>query len=252
MLSSLQLNDSIMKAKKNPKVDLRRNTSLFFSLGLCLMLFVTWTALNWKTYDKEELIVNVIDVDEVIEEEIPSVDINTPPPPPPPKVATAVITIVEDIAEIEETVIRSTEISMDDVIEEVVAVEEVEVEEVEEDISVPFAVVEKVPVFPGCKGKNNAELKACFEKKVIEHVNKNFRFPELAIEMGIHGKVFVLFSIDQKGYVSGIRSRGPDKVLEKEAERIISLLPRMTPAKQRGKDVRVPYSIPIHFKVINN
>ena len=127
-----------------------------------------------------------------------------------------------------------------------------EVEEVEEDISVPFAVVEKVPVFPGCKGKNNAELKACFEKKVIEHVNNNFKFPELALELGIHGKVFVLFSVDQQGFVSGIRTRGPDKLLEKEAERIISLLPRMAPAKQRGKSVRGPYSIPIHFKFIEN
>ena len=95
-------------------------------------------------------------------------------------------------------------------------------------------------------------MKACFEKNIIQHVIKNFRFPELALEMGIHGKVFVIFSIDQKGYVSGIRSRGPDKVLEKEAERIISLLPKMTPAKQRGKAVRVPYSIPIHFKVLEN
>ena len=252
MVALIQLNDSIMKAKKNPEVDLRRNTSLFFSVGLCLMLFVTWVALDWKTYDKEELVINVLDVEAIIEEEIPSVKINTPPPPRPPQVATEVITIAEDIAEIEETVIKSTEINMDDAIEEAVAVEEVEVEDVEEDVSVPFAVVEKVPVFPGCKGKTNAELKACFEKKVVEHVNKNFRFPELAIEMGIHGKVFVLFSIDQKGYVSGIRSRGPDKILEKEAERIISLLPKMTPAKQRGKAVRVPYSIPIHFKVLEN
>lgn len=243
-----------MKAKKNPNVDLRRNMSLFFAVGLSLMLFVTYVALDWKTYDKEELVVNVLDVEALIEEEIPTVNINTPPPPPPPQVASEVITIVEDISDIEETVIKSTEINMDDVIEVAVevAVEEVEVEEVEEDISVPFAVVEKVPVFPGCKGKTNAELKACFEKKVVQHVNKNFRFPELALELGIHGKVFVLFSIDQKGFVSGIRSRGPDKVLEKEAERIISLLPQMTPAKQRGKAVRVPYSIPIHFKVIEN
>jgi protein TonB len=241
-----------MKAKKNPEVDLRRNTSLFFAVGLNLMLFLTWAALDMKSYDKEEIAINVLDVEAIVEEEIPSININTPPPPPPPQVASEVITIVEDIAEVEETVIKSTEITMEDVIEEAVAVEEVEVEEVEEDISVPFAVVEKVPIFPGCTGKNNAELKACFEKKVIEHVSRNFKFPELALELGIHGKVFVLFSVDQQGYVSGIRTRGPDKILEKEAERIISLLPRMEPAKQRGKAVRVPYSIPIHFKFVEN
>lgn len=242
-----------MKVKKNPEVDLRRNMSLYFSVGLCLMLFLTWAALNMKSYDKQDLVINVLDVESLIEEEIPVVNINTPPPPPPPQVASEVIKIVEDVANIEETVIKSTEINMDDVIEDpIVRVEEVEVEKVEEDVTVPFAVVEKVPIFPGCTGKSNTELKTCFEKKVIEHINKNFKFPDLALEMGIHGKVFVMFSVDQQGYVSGIRSRGPDKILEKEAERIIGLLPQMTPARQRGKAVRVPYSIPIHFKFIEN
>lgn len=240
-----------MKVKKNPNVDLRRHSSLFFAVGLNLMLLLTYVAINIKSYNKEDIAINVLDVEKLIEEDIPVVNINTPPPPPPPKVATEVITIIEDIAEIEETVIQSTEIEMDDIIEEAVEIEEVEVEEEEVDVSVPFAVVEKVPVYPGCKGKSNAELKACFQKKIIEHVNKNYKFPELAMEMGLNGKVFVMFSIDQQGNVSGIRTRGPDKVLEKEAERIISLLPKMTPAKQRGRAVRVPYSIPIHFKYLD-
>lgn len=240
-----------MKVKKNPEVDLRRHSSIFFAVGLNLMLLVTYFALNMKSYDKEDVAINIVEVEDNFEEEIPVVNVNTPPPPPPPKVAAEVITIVEDVAEVEETVIKSTEITMEDVIEEQVEVEEVEVEEVEEDVSVPFAVVEKVPVYPGCTGRTNDELKACFQKKVIQHVNKHYEFPELALEMGIHGKVFVMFSIDQKGIVSGIRTRGPDKVLEQEAERIISLLPKMTPAKQRGKPVRVPYSIPIHFKYID-
>ena len=241
-----------MKAKKNPNVMVSRNSSLFFAVGLCLMLLVTYSALNMKTYDKEEIAINVLDVEDMIEEEIPTVDINTPPPPPPPQVASEVITIVEDIADIEETVIKSTEIQMDDIIEDVVVeIEAVEVEEVEEEVTVPFAVVEKVPIYPGCTGKTNAELKKCFEQNIIAHVNKNFKFPELALELGINGKVFVMFNVDRDGYVTGIRSRGPDKVLEKEAERIISLLPRMTPANQRGKAVKVPYSIPIHFKLID-
>lgn len=240
-----------MKPKKNPKVKVSRNSSLFFAVGLNLMLLLTYSALNMKSYDKEDIAINVLDLDAIIDQEIPIVNINTPPPPPPPKVASAVITIVEDIAEIEETVIKSTEIQMDDIIEEAVEVAEVEVEEVEEDVTIPFAVVEKVPIFPGCTGKTNAELKSCFEKKIIQHVSKNFRFPELAMELGINGKVYVMFSIDKNGNVSNLKSRGPDKVLETEAERIISLLPKMTPAKQRGKSVRVPYSIPIHFKLID-
>ena len=240
-----------MKVKKNPNVKVSRNSSIFFAVGLNLMLLLTYSALNMKSYDKEDIAINVLNLDELIEQEIPVVNINTPPPPPPPKVASEVITIVEDIADIEETVIKSTEIQMDDIIEEVVEVGEVEVEEVEEDVTIPFAVVEKVPIFPGCTGKTNAELKSCFEKKIIQHVSKNFKFPELAMELGINGKVYVLFSIDQNGDVSNIKSRGPDQVLEKEAERIISLLPKMIPAKQRGRAVRVPYSIPIHFKLVD-
>lgn len=241
-----------MKAKKNPNVKVSRNSSLFFAVGLCLMLLVSYTALNMKTYDKEDIAINVLNVEDLFEEEIPVVNINTPPPPPPPQVASEVIIIVENIADIEETVIKSTETQMDDVIEEaIVEVGEVEIEEIEEEVTVPFAVVEKVPIYPGCTGKTNDELKDCFEQKIIAHVNKNFRFPDLALEMGINGKVYVMFNVDRNGVVSGIRSRGPDKILEKEAERIISLLPKMTPAKQRGKSVKVPYSIPIHFKVIN-
>ena len=241
-----------MKSKKNPNVVVSRNSSLFFAVGLNLMLLLTYSALNMKSYDKEEIAINVLNVEDLMEEEIPVVDINTPPPPPPPKVASQVINIVEDIADIEETVIKSTEISMEDAIEEaVIEVAEVEVEEEEEEVTVPFAVVERVPIYPGCTGNTNAELKKCFEQKIIAHVSKNFRFPDLALEMGINGKVFVMFNVDKDGVVSGIRSRGPDKVLEKEAERIISLLPKMTPAKQRGKSVKVPYSIPIHFKLVD-
>jgi protein TonB len=124
----------------------------------------------------------------------------------------------------------------------------VDVEEVEEDIVVPFAVIEKVPQFPGCTG-NNEELKACFQKKMFEHLQKHFRYPEAASDLHIQGKVFVFFTIDKYGNVTKIQSRGPDKILETEAERIIGLLPKMVPGKQRERPVAVPYSIPINFKL---
>ena len=89
----------------------------------------------------------------------------------------------------------------------------------------------------------------CFQKEIQKHINKNFRYPEIAQEMGIQGRVFVQFTIQRDGSISGIRTRGPDKNLEKEANRIISKLPRMTPGKQRGRPVRVPFSIPITFKL---
>ncbi|MBT8260545.1 MAG: energy transducer TonB [Flavobacteriaceae bacterium] len=242
-----------MNAKKNPDIDVNRNSSLYFAIGLCLMLFTTYSLLNYKTYDKDNIAMDVLEVEEFVEEDVPITEqIKTPPPPPPPPAAVEEITIVEDVEEIEETIIESTETSQEEVIaEREVLIEEVEVEEVEEIILVPFAVVERVPIWPGCKGKNNAELKKCFQEKITNHISSNFKYPDVALELGIHGKVFVMFAIDENGYITGIKTRGPDKSLEKEAHRIISKLPKMVPGKQRGRNVKVPYSIPISFKLDN-
>ena len=239
-----------MQVKKNPEVDLNRNSGLYFVIGLTLVLFLTWRALEYKSYPEEEQFVEMLNVVEDIKEEVPITEqIKTPPPPPPPS-APEIIEIVEDAAEIEETVIESTESSQDQIIEEVVDVEDVEVGEEEEEISVPFAIIENVPIYPGCeKEKGNAKRKACFQKKVQEHVVKTFKYPQIAAEMGIQGRVFVQFAIDSKGYITGVRTRGPDPGLEKEAGRIVSSLPRMTPGMQRGQAVKVPYSIPVNFKL---
>ena len=82
-----------------------------------------------------------------------------------------------------------------------------------------------------------------------KHIKRNFLYPEIAQEMGIKGRVFVNFIISEDGSITNIRMRGPDKNLEDEAKRIISLLPNMTPGKQRGRPVRVPFSIPIVFRL---
>lgn len=238
-----------MESKKNTNVDVGRNSSIYFAAGLNVMLLLTWMALEHKSYDRAITQIDILQLSDQIEEDIPITTINIPPPPPPPQIA-EVITVIEDVEDVEETIVKSSEINMDDVIE-AVAVEDVVVEEVEEDIVIPFAVIEKVPVFPGCKG-NNEELKACFQEKMQEHLKKHFKYPEVASELGIYGKVFVLFQIDKTGTVTKIQSRGPDKILEAEAERIISLLPKMEPGKQRNKPVAVPYSIPINFKLVLN
>lgn len=233
-----------MESKKNPKADLTRNSSLYFVLGLAIVLLVTWQALEWKKYDKNEAFNYTMDIDEELEEEIPITEqIKTPPPPP---AAPEVIEVVEDEEEIEETVIESTETDQE---EEIVEIEEIEVEEVEEDVDVPFAVIEDVPVFPGCESVPKSKKRECFQQKMQEHIRKNFRYPEIAQEMGVQGRVNVIFTIDKDGSITNIRMRGPDKNLEAEAMRIIKKLPRMTPGKQRGRAVRVPFSIPITFKL---
>ena len=185
-----------------------------------------------------------MNVDDDLDEEVPMTEqIKTPPPPPPPA-APEIIEVVEDEEEVEETVIESTETSQE---EEIIEVEDVEVEEEVEDVDVPFAVIEDVPVFPGCENESNK--RACFQQMMQKHISKNFRYPEIAQEMGIQGRVSVMFTIQKDGSIGNVRMRGPDKNLEKEAARIIGKLPKMTPGKQRGRPVRVPFSIPITFKL---
>ncbi len=230
-----------MERKKNPKVDLSKNSGLYFSVGLALILFISWQAIEWKTYDKDLYGYEALSVDEEDDEEIPITEQLKTPPPLPPPVAPEIIEVVED--EDEETVIESTETNEEEI------VEIVKVEEEFEEVDVPFAVIEDVPIFPGCEKVDKSQRRDCFQEQMNKHIRKNFRYPEIAQEMGIQGRVYVNFIIAKDGQITNIRMRGPDKNLEKEAQRIISKLPSMTPGKQRGRPVRVPFSIPIVFRL---
>ena len=240
-----------MEPKKNPKSDVSRNSSIYFAVGLALMLSITYMSINYKTYDKSDIALDALNLDDELDEEVPITEqiVTPPPPPPPPPAAPEIIEVVEDEEEVEETVIESTETEMDT---EIVEVEEVEVEEVEEDIEVPFSVIENVPVFPGCeKEKGNNAKKKCMSEKVQKLVNRKFN-KDLASDLGLppgKKRIFVAFKINKSGNVVSIGARGPHPGLEKEAKRVIGLLPKMKPGKQRGKAVIVPYSLPIVFQV---
>ena len=114
-------------------------------------------------------------------------------------------------------------------------------------IMVPFGQIDEVPIFPGCE--NETDPRACFQQMMQKHISKNFRYPEKAQEMGIQGRVNTMFVIAEDGSIQNVRMRGPDTLLEKEVARIIQRLPRMQPGKQDGKTVRVPFSIPVTFKL---
>jgi protein TonB len=231
-----------MKLKKNPKADLTKNSSLYFAIGLCAILFISWQAIEWKTY-KKSYAYEILNVDDEDDEEVPITEqLKTPPPPPPPP-APEIIEVVEDEEEVEETIIESTETDQEEIVEEVEVLEE------ELDVDVPFAIIEDVPLFPGCERVSKSERRKCFQEKIQRHISRNFRYPEIAQEMGIQGRVYVNFVIAKDGSITNIRMRGPDKNLEKEAARIIGKLPKMTPGKQRGRPVRVPFSIPITFRL---
>lgn len=115
---------------------------------------------------------------------------------------------------------------------------------------IPFAMVDEVPIFPGCE--NEDDNRACFQKSMQQHIGKNFRYPEEAIKQGAQGRVSVMFTIDDQGNIANVRMRGPDQLLEKEAARIIGLLPKMKPGIHKEKKVKVSYSIPITFKLNSN
>lgn len=233
-----------MEIKKNPKSNLENFSKIFMQIGLVLALFVTYAAIEQKTYDKEYGDLGTVNMNAEYEEEIPITEVKppeqpkTPPPPTPEK-----IEIVEDEKEVEETVIESTETDETEavVVEEIEEIEEVE--EVVEDVS--FMIIENVPVFPGCKGNNN-ELKDCFSKMVQKHFSRKFD-AELPNELGLSpGKkrVFIGFKIDRDGNIVNIQARAPHPKIKSEVVSVMKQLPKMKPGRQRGKPVGVKYSIP--------
>ena len=238
-----------MNVKKSPKANLENYSKLFLQLGLVLALLIIYLGIEYKTFDRDISDLGDANYQEEIEEEIPiteRLEQIKPPPPPPP--APEKIEVVEDEKEVEETVLESTETSEDEAVEVEEIEEVVEEEEVLEDV--PFAIIEDAPVFPGCKG-SKAEKKKCLQEKIRKHVTKKYNV-ELANELGLDPgkkKVYVLFKISKTGAITDVRARGPHKRLESEAARVVKLLPKMIPGKQRGRAVGVKYTLPITLLV---
>jgi protein TonB len=122
-------------------------------------------------------------------------------------------------------------------------------EDKKEDSELTFIQLEEPPTYPGCENISIAERRDCFNTKLGEHVVRHFRYPKEALNNNIQGRVLVQFVIDQEGRVEKITTRGPHPLLEEEAFRIISRLPKMKPGMQKGKPVKVKYAIPITFKI---
>lgn len=214
-----------MEPKKNPEISLEKKKGLFFQIGLVVTLVIVLGAFEWKSYEKVDYNLGQLNLDDLEEEIIPITrqEITPPPPPPPPP---EVIVIVEDIVEIvDEAKIETTES------DEMVAIE-IE-EESDEEF---FMVVENMPEFPG----GDAGL--------MKYIQNNVKYPPIAKEYNITGKVYVSFIVDKSGSVTDVKIvRGVDKSLDAEALRVVKSLPKYKPGKQRGKAVRVMFTIPINF-----
>ena len=214
-----------MEAKKNPKVSLERKRILFLQIGFLVSLSVILIAFEWKNYEKRDYNLGNLNLEDLEEEIIPITrqEVKPPPPPPPPP---EIIEIVEDEVEIENEIeIDDTESDED---------EEIEIEEDDDDEF--FMVVENMPEFPGG------------DLGLMKYIQKNVKYPAIAKEYNITGKVYVSFIVDKSGSVTNVKIvRGVDKNLDAEALRVVKSLPKYKPGKQRGKAVRVMFTIPINF-----
>lgn len=225
-----------MELKKNPKADLRRYSGLFLEVGFIVALGVVLGAFSYTVHEKNTAGFGELE-DVVAEEEIIPItrqqEITPPPPPEVPKVA-EVINIVEDDVEIDDELdIADVEADQDTEVEIVQMQEEEEVEEEE-----VFYIVENMPEFPG----GDVALRT--------YIVQNVKYPEIAKENGLSGKVFVQFVINQKGEVQDVKiARGVDPALDKEAIRVVQNLPKWKPGSQRGKPVKVSYTVPINFQL---
>ena len=244
-----------MEVKKNPSVDPKRNSSLYFLVGLTAVLMLTYVSIELKSEDprveveKLEIADNMMGEEEEVILTMPPTQRLPPPPPPAPEV----IQIVDNKQVIEDKKIETTEVDENKAVVVNTASSYGEeggtAEEIDEEV--PFAVIEDVPVFPGCEGVAKNKRLDCFMEQMAKHIKKNQQYPERAMEDGIQGRVSVLFVIDKDGGISNVQVRGPKggELLEKEAQRVIEKLPKFKPGMQRGKPVRVKYSQPITFKL---
>ena len=221
--------------KKSPKADLERRKMLFTEIGLVLALAFILVAFEWKSYEKQEMAMMNTSVDNTEEEMVEITQQEKPPPPPKPPQQTTIIEIVEDDVEIEDEIEIDVEADQETEVEEYIPVEEPEEEEEEAQI---FTVVESMPTFPGG------------DVARIKYLNANIKYPTIARESGIQGRVFVTFVVETDGRVTDVKIlRGIGGGCDEEAVRVIKNMPKWVPGKQRGKAVRVQFNMPILFKL---
>jgi len=221
--------------RKAPKADLESKKIIFIEIGMIIALAVVLLAFEWKSYEKLEINLSSRVADDIPEEMIEITQHEKPPPPPAPPQQTTIIEIVEDDMEIEDEIEIDVEADDDTEMEEYIPVEEDDEEQEEAQI---FTVVEAMPGFPGGEAAR------------IKYLNNNIKYPQMARESGIQGRVFVTFVVEKDGSVTDVRVlRGIGGGCDEEAIRVIKNMPKWQPGKQRGKPVRVQFNMPILFKL---
>ena len=227
-----------MEVKKAPVADLEGKKTTWLLVGYIFILALIFVAFEWTKRDVVET-GEIIEVTMInFEEEIIPITLQEKPVAPVPVEAKAVaeiIKIVEDDAQIEETIIASTEDTGEVV--EITNIENVVVEEPEKEEEI-FQVVEAMPEFPG----GMAEL--------MKYLQKSIKYPSISQENGVQGRVIVQFVVNKDGsIVDPVVIRSVDPYLDKEALRVVKAMPKWKPGEQRGKTVRVKFTLPVQFRL---
>ncbi len=248
--NSGQATKSVCRVNGKQDVNLQKKGTIYFQVGLLLALLLTYLAFQAKMEVKPSQAPDLAAVVEPPLEYFPDLDRlvverqQAKIQPAEPVVDPNTFDIVDDDTQM---TIEKEYISNPDPAEDDLDLNTLVPQNPNDNFkdTIPFAIIENVPVFPGCENAKDKRL--CFSEMLQRHIRKNFQYPEIARERGVQGLVGVLFTIQSDGSIGNIRMRGPDKSLEAEAKRIIEKLPKMTPGKQRGRPVSVPFSIPIRF-----
>ena len=224
-----------MQVKKSEKASLENDKLVYVLMGLVFTLSLVYVALEWT--EREVTKYEVTDTEFLFEEEveIQQTSQETPPPPPPPAVQEVeVLNVVEDNVETE-----SIEVNTEETEQEVVIAAPVEAPVEEEEEEVVFVVVESMPEFPGG------------QQALFKYLSENVKYPVIAQENGIQGRVICQFVVNKDGSIVDVEvvRSGGDPSLDKEAVRVIKSMPKWKPGKQRGKAVRVKYTVPVNFKL---
>ena len=225
-----------MQVKKSEKASLEKDKLIYVLMGLVFVLSLCYVALEWT--EREVTKYEVSDTEFLFEEEveIQQTSQETPPPPPPPAVQEVeVLNVVEDNVETESIEVNTE----DDKETEVVISAPVEAPVEEEEEEVVFVVVESMPEFPGG------------QQALFKYLSENIKYPVIAQENGIQGRVICQFVVNKDGSIVDVEvvRSGGDPSLDKEAIRVIKSMPKWKPGKQRGKPVRVKYTVPVNFKL---
>ena len=226
-----------MEIKKSPKADLQNKRGLLLEIGLAISLLAVVVAFSLAPSEKriEELDLNL----GPIEEEITEITRQDQKPPEPPKKVE--IKVLSDIIEVMKNDTKiSTEINFDEFDEDTnIEIAEVEEEEIED--NPVFVIVEDMPKVQG--GDLNT---------FRNWVQKQVKYPTIALENGITGRVVLTFVVEKDGSLTNIEVlQTPDRSLAEEATRVLKQSPKWTPGKQRNQAVRVKYTLPVEFRVQN-